>query len=430
MHTKRILIMLLVVVLTIICGATAVAAQDNANGLSIAAEVTSSAAVKAEPCAVKPGDSVDVSVMITKNSGIKGIFEFVLGYDEAALEPTVTDGNVVYTSGKLFGASQEILLPVEGESGKLQYRVNATGLAEAMKTEGKAIITITFKVKDTFHGNTGITVSGCYAVDPSTYDLTTASVSDANTSGYNKATISTHKYGAAKTADATCTTPATSTYTCSVEGCADKTLVIETAPAKGHTPGAAATCKAAQTCTVCNAEITAKLETHTPGAAATCTTAQKCTVCDKELEAAKGHTPGAEATCTTPQTCTVCNAELMAAPGHTPVTVEGTDATCTEAGLTDGQKCSVCNEVLEEQTEIPATGHTYGDWQLKEEATRKAEGIEERVCSACGHTEQRTVPFDGMSTAAIVIIILAIVLVLGVGGFCLYWFVIRKKLNA
>ena len=44
---------------------------------------------------------------------------------------------------------------------------------------------------------------------------------------------------------------------------------------------------------------------------------------------------------------------------HTEVTIEGKAATCTEKGLTDGVKCSVCGEILTKQKEIPALGHKY-----------------------------------------------------------------------
>lgn len=46
------------------------------------------------------------------------------------------------------------------------------------------------------------------------------------------------------------------------------------------------------------------------------------------------------------------------AKGHTEVVVEGKPATCTEDGLTDGKKCSVCNTVTVPQQTITA-GHKY-----------------------------------------------------------------------
>ena len=44
---------------------------------------------------------------------------------------------------------------------------------------------------------------------------------------------------------------------------------------------------------------------------------------------------------------------------HTMETVFGNGATCTETGLTDGVKCSVCQATLTAQEVIPATGHSY-----------------------------------------------------------------------
>ncbi len=113
-------------------------------------------------------------------------------------------------------------------------------------------------------------------------------------------------------------------------------LVAQTVvAAKGHTPGAEATCTAPQTCTICGATVTAALG-HTEGTAviennveSNCTedgsydTVVYCTVCDEELSRVKtivpmtGHTPGADATCTSAQTCTVCGVVLNEKLQHT-----------------------------------------------------------------------------------------------------------------
>ena len=137
----------------------------------------------------------------------------------------------------------------------------------------------------------------------------------------------------------------------------------ELTAALGHTAGDAATCTTAQTCTVCNAELTAALG-HTAGNAATCTTAQTCTICNAELTAALGHTAGDAATCTTAQTCTICNAELTAALGHHP----GGEATCTTA-----QICTVCNVTLEAEKHIPGEKATCTTSQLCVECGRVLE---------------------------------------------------------
>ena len=50
----------------------------------------------------------------------------------------------------------------------------------------------------------------------------------------------------------------------------------------------------------------------------------------------------------------------VAALGHTEVTDKAVAATCTEPGLTEGTRCSVCEEVLVKQETVPATGvHIY-----------------------------------------------------------------------
>ena len=46
--------------------------------------------------------------------------------------------------------------------------------------------------------------------------------------------------------------------------------------------------------------------------------------------------------------------------GHTEETIPGKAATCTADGMTDGKKCSVCGEILEKQTVIPAS-HNFVD---------------------------------------------------------------------
>ena len=87
--------------------------------------------------------------------------------------------------------------------------------------------------------------------------------------------------------------------------------------------------------------------------------------------------------------CSVCGEVLVAqevvpALGHTEEVISGYDATCTEDGLTDGTKCSICGEILVAQEIIPATGHTeevvYGY-----DATCTEDGLTNGTkCSVCG----------------------------------------------
>ncbi len=71
---------------------------------------------------------------------------------------------------------------------------------------------------------------------------------------------------------------------------------------------------------------------------------------------------------------------------HVEETILGKAATCNEDGLTDGAKCSVCNEVLKEQEVIKASGHVKQVIPGRE-ATKTEDGYTEMVkCSVCGKT--------------------------------------------
>ena len=98
-----------------------------------------------------------------------------------------------------------------------------------------------------------------------------------------------------------------------------------------------------------------------------------CDVIDTVKGFFSEHTHEYSSEITTPATCTekgvktyTCSCEdsyteEIPALGHTEVTVEGKAATCTEAGLTDGKKCSVCGVTTVEQTTIDATNHNFVD---------------------------------------------------------------------
>ena len=66
---------------------------------------------------------------------------------------------------------------------------------------------------------------------------------------------------------------------------------------------------------------------------------------------------GGEATCTEAPVCALCGEIYGAALGHVEETVLGKAANCTETGLTDGKKCSVCDAVIVKQEIIDALGH-------------------------------------------------------------------------
>ena len=80
------------------------------------------------------------------------------------------------------------------------------------------------------------------------------------------------------------------------------------------------------------------------------------------------------------------------------------EATCTESGLTAGKKCSVCGEILEAQTEVPALDHDYKAVEnTAKEATCTEAGKEaDRKCSRCDSLiEGAVIPATGHTQAVI-----------------------------
>ena len=139
--------------------------------------------------------------------------------------------------------------------------------------------------------------------------------------------------------------------------------------------------------------------------APTCTEAgqsiRKCTRCEyveRKTVAALGHTEVVDAavkpTCTETgltagSHCSVCNEVLkqqtvVKAIGHIEVVDKAVAPTCTATGLTEGKHCSVCNEVLVAQTEVGALGHNE-EILAGKTATCTEKGITEgKKCTVCG----------------------------------------------
>ena len=70
--------------------------------------------------------------------------------------------------------------------------------------------------------------------------------------------------------------------------------------------------------------------------------------------------------------------EELPKAAHTEEVVPGKAATCTEPGLTDGAKCTVCGEATVKQEEIEALGHSWGE----------VDGNYISTCTACGATKE------------------------------------------
>ena len=79
--------------------------------------------------------------------------------------------------------------------------------------------------------------------------------------------------------------------------------------------------------------------------------------------------------------CDVCGADLCEV--HTEVSIPSKAATCTETGLTEGKKCSVCGEIITIQTVIPALGHTEVIDAAVAATCTTAGKTEGKHCSVC-----------------------------------------------
>ena len=101
--------------------------------------------------------------------------------------------------------------------------------------------------------------------------------------------------------------------------------------------------------------------------------------------------------------CSVCGDEykdnLTPLLGHSMVEVGEKPATCTEAGHTAGVQCSRCGAIESGVTEIPALGHSYGNWTVTTEPTCTEKGMETRTCTRCNASETRDVAALGHSYA-------------------------------
>ena len=85
-------------------------------------------------------------------------------------------------------------------------------------------------------------------------------------------------------------------------------------------------------------------------------------------------------------TCDNGNIMLESIPRkpHTPEVIPGVAATCTETGLTEGSKCSVCGEILVAQTEIAKLPHTPQALQITPATCTKDGKVGSVACTVCG----------------------------------------------
>ena len=196
-------------------------------------------------------------------------------------------------------------------------------------------------------------------------------------------------------------------------------MAQQTIPATGHSFGAWVTTKPAtedtegvkeRVCSACSLKETSNIpkldhvhEYNSVVTAPTCTEqgyiTHTCRCGDSYVDTytpATGHSFGAWTTTKSP-TCTASGTDrrdcancdhyeirTVAAKGHTEVTDKAIPATCTSSGLTEGKHCSVCGDILAQQTTVDALGHDFSsEWTVDVEATTTSEGQKSRHCSRC-----------------------------------------------
>lgn len=205
-----------------------------------------------------------------------------------------------------------------------------------------------------------------------------------------------------ETTPATCTKAGVKTYTCDV--C--KATKTEPIPVIAHQyEWKHDETNHWQECSVCH-DIIDKAEhtyaSHKCEDAATCTKAECGYVKPAGQHSWNDGEVTTPATCTTDgvktYTCKVCQekkTEPIKAPGHTVVEDAAKEPTCTETGLTAGKHCSVCNEVLEAQTVVPAKGHSMTKTDAKAATCTEPGNNAYWTCDICGRVfkdEQGTQP--------------------------------------
>lgn len=144
------------------------------------------------------------------------------------------------------------------------------------------------------------------------------------------------------------------------------------------------------------------------------------------------HTPDrSEATETEAVKCTVCGYIITPALGHD---THAPDAEWHFDATKHWHNCTGCSQKLDEWA------HAFGDWTITVKPEVGVAGEKERECSVCGFKENAPVEAlggeqpggeqpekTGLSGGAIAGIAVGSVAVVGVGGFSVFWFVIKKK---
>lgn len=153
--------------------------------------------------------------------------------------------------------------------------------------------------------------------------------------------------------------------------------------------------------------------------------------CGEEVDVAPHVPDRTAATETEAVKCTVCGYIITPALGHD---THAPDAEWHFDATKHWHNCTGCSQKLDEGA------HAFGDWTITVKPEVGVAGEKERECSVCGFKENAPVEAlgdeqpggeqpekTGLSGGAIAGIAVGSVAVAGVGGFSVFWFVIKKK---
>ncbi len=186
-----------------------------------------------------------------------------------------------------------------------------------------------------------------------------------------------HSYSAAITTPATCSAEGVKTFTCAC-GDAYTEAIAKTAHTEAAIPAVPATCTATgltegKKCSVCEEILVAQSATqmlaHT----------ESDWIIDSNATCSKVGSKHIECT----ECKTLIKTESIAKTAHTEATIPAVSATCTDTGLTEGKKCSVCEEILVAQSATQMLAHTESDWIIDSNATCSKVGSKHIECTEC-----------------------------------------------
>lgn len=409
--------------------ASAVTAVEAKADIEIKGEQTAVAAVTVPVTAEAP---VAVTVTAGTVSKVEAKGEAVVSGAESAVDCVVAEAAVTVDSAAVAkvevpAGAENVAVNVQGTAA-IEVEVNSSSTTVA--AENTDHITVSGTAKDSVTTHTHIWNEGevtkaatCVEEGVKTYTCMAADCPVGTKSEAIARTEHTPVTDGAVKAD--CLTDGKTEGThCSV--CGTVIQAQETVPALGHDFTGAYTSDGTghwHTCTRCDAA--GEKEAHTYNTA-TCDEAANCTVCGYEKAAGEhiwneGEVTKA-ATCTEAgvktYTCTVCKAtktEDIAATGHTEVIDPAVAPTCTETGLTEGKRCSVCNIVITAQETVAANGHTWDEGVVTTEPAGETEGVRTYTCTVCGGTKTETIPVASADEK---------------NGYDIAWTVESNKLNA